>query len=76
MRVFYQPSTHEPLPGASVPSYLSLLRQGAAEVWEMRPDLGGTPAPEWVGTLAYGRELVLRTEGSSTLWVRPPTSSP
>lgn len=76
LRVFLDPSAHELLAGASVPDYLRLLQQGPTEVWQVDPLLGGTPASEWTQSLSYGRELIVRSEGSSKLFISLQSSSP
>lgn len=76
VEVAYSPTLHETLAGTPLPDYLSLLEQEPAEVFSALPADGGTPQPAWQGVLAYRRQLVLRTAGSSKLVIRPGDSSP
>jgi hypothetical protein len=76
VEVLYEPGRLETLPGTAVPDSLSVLRQGAAGVWPVGPDDGGAEETGWDGELAYGGELVVRTEGLARLLVSPRTSPP
>jgi hypothetical protein len=76
LQVFYQPGDQRPLPGTTLPDYASVLAQEPARVWPTRPEDGGVEAPEWLGELTLGRELLVRTTGLSTLLVSPAPSSP
>lgn len=76
VEVLYEPGRREALPGTAVPDSLSVLRQGAAGVWPVGPDDGGAEETGWDGELAYGGELVVRTEGLARLLVTPRASPP
>jgi hypothetical protein len=76
VEVLYEPGRREALPGTAVPDSLSVLRQGAAGVWPVGPDGGGTQETGWDGELAYGGELVVRTEGLARLLVSAQPGSP
>ncbi len=76
IEVLYDPTRWERLPFAKVPEYLSLLTQRKAGIFREDPD-DSSPAegiPELQVTLEYGKELIVRTNGLSTLMIRPPDS--
>lgn len=76
LQVFYSPATWQSLPGTALPDYESVLTQNPAEVWQTPPDGGGTPGPEWLGDLQFGRELTARSGDAPQLLVGPETTSP
>lgn len=76
IKVFYDPYRWERLPYAKVPEYLSLLTQRKADIFRDDPD-SASPAdavPEVQETLKYGTALIVRTNGRSSLMIRPPDS--
>ncbi|MCI0520638.1 MAG: hypothetical protein L0Z70_10350 [Chloroflexi bacterium] len=66
LSVLYQPQAQITPPGASLPELRSVLQQNPTAAWLTQ---AGPPVNAWQATLAYGRDLVLRTEGLSSLWV-------
>lgn len=74
IEVFWEPGSQQPLPGARVPDYLSLLHQAQGGVWPVRPQDGGVEQPLWSGDLEYGTQLDLATQGRSQLLVSPASS--
>ncbi len=73
LSVRYAPAALVALPGTEIPDYGSVLDQGLAEVWESlgSPPEAGTSSSEMNVELNYGRDLVVRTQGSSSLLVTP-----
>lgn len=76
VEVLYEPNRQEKLPFASVPEYLGILTQRRASIVpEASPT--GSPAgmsgavPALLMNLEYGKELVIRTQGLSTLMISP-----
>lgn len=76
LQVFYSPATRQSLPGTTLPDYESVLTQNPSDVWQLPLDGGGTPAPEWLGDLRFGRELTARSGDAPQLLVGPETTSP
>lgn len=76
LEVDYSPGDQTALPGTAVPSYLSLLTQAPATIWDRPPADGGSELPDWLGELGYGRPAIAHTEGTSVLLVSPESSSP
>jgi len=76
LEVRYEPGRLEPLPGTSLPDYLSVISQAPADVLPVRPEDGGLPQPIWVGTLRYGQTVIARTDGMTQLLVAPVSTSP
>lgn len=77
IEAFYDPARWERLPYARVPEYLSLLTQRRANVFRDDPD-SASPAdavPELQETLEYGKALIVRTNGRSSLMIKPPDSA-
>lgn len=66
LSVLYQPQAQATPPGASLPELRSILQQNPASAWLTQ---AGPPINSWQATLEYGRELVLRTDGLSSLWI-------
>jgi hypothetical protein len=62
-----------PAAGGNVPLLRSILDQPAALVWPRRDR---PPGAEIVADLAYGRELIVRTVGSSDVWIGRQGSPP
>ena len=76
LEIFYSPQTLESLPGTSVPDYLSVLRQDAADIWPVAENDGGTSALSLTITLEYHKPAIPRTDGYSTLFISPIETSP
>jgi len=72
VRVQWQPAKLDPLPGTDQPEHRNVLAQTAAGVLASPP---GSPAPtvepSWDGVLGYDGEVVVKTAGSSRLWISP-----
>ncbi len=71
LSVSYEPSVLAPPAGATLPDFRRVVAQRAAQPWPAAPELGGATAPTIAGRLEFGRELVLRTAGRSSILVRP-----
>lgn len=71
--VFYQPELLTPLPGTTYPDVRNIFRQQRAGIC-LESDSPALVADNWVGTLDFGGEVVLRTGGLSSLIVLPATS--
>jgi hypothetical protein len=76
LEVFYSPATRRELPGTEVPDYESVLTQDPVVVWDLPPEDGGVPGPQWTGDLLFGRELTARSGAAGQLLVGPETTSP
>lgn len=76
IEVFYSPTTQTGLEGTELPSYLSVLSQDASDIYTVPPSSGGVAEPDWSGELAYGEQLIVRSQGSSRLLISPGDSSP
>jgi hypothetical protein len=79
VEVLYEPALLAPLPHTRLPEYLNILSQNPARIWmdlsdEESPLGSGSAIFELPATLAYGRELTLRTEGLSKLAISPAKS--
>lgn len=74
LEVCYAPSHRETFPGASVPSYVSLLNQSAAEVFPVDPDASSSTVTRLPVSLQFQRATVVRSEGVSNLIVSPISS--
>jgi hypothetical protein len=76
LAVRYEPSGLVPLSGTDTPDYASVLEQTVAGVWESvaSPPEAGAAAMEIDVELSYGRDLVVRSHGHSSLLVSPLTS--
>ncbi len=74
-RVHHEPHTLSfPLGEQAPPLLASIFGQSGADVWTDSPDTASAAAePQGVADLAYGAELVLRTEGRSDLLIDVPT---
>jgi hypothetical protein len=64
--VDYQPSALVYPDGSDLPELRSILQQSPANLW---PAAGGPAVADWTDSLSFGRELVLRTEPLSELWI-------
>jgi hypothetical protein len=62
-----------PTAGGEVPLLRSVLSQTPALVWSRRNQ---TPVGELTAELIYGRELIVRTAGSSDVWIGRQGSPP
>jgi len=73
LSVRYDPARLVALSGTRIPDYGSVLNQGVAEVWESltSPPEAGISSSAIDVELTYGRDLVVRTSGSSSLLVTP-----
>jgi len=76
LEVLFSPNTFENLPGTSIPSYLSILRQDAASVWTAPKDEGGIAVTSLPILLEYNKTTNPRTEGETSLLIEPAVSSP
>ncbi len=72
-RVRYTPATLSVPTGAAQPDLRSIFAQGPGVIWPTRGP-GAMPTSELFAELALGQELILRTDGESTLVVGPVTS--
>lgn len=66
--VQYEPLAQLRLPGSELPDYLSVLNQQQANIYE---DLEEEDEVDMAVRLEYGRDLILRTEGFSELYISP-----
>ncbi len=73
--VMYDPVSLEPLPGSELFDYLGILTQNAASIYEHSPETDIGEVAELQVQLAYGRDLVLKTNNFSQLYISP-TGSP
>jgi hypothetical protein len=64
IRALYAPNTLTDLPGTDLPDFRSISSQEAGLLW---PDQTGPPVAQLDLELTFGQELVLRTEGISSL---------
>ena len=71
LEVFYDPATHQALSGTSIPEYSSILGQPQGRLWVNEPasPVDAEAVQQWPGSLRFGRELVVKTEGHSQLLV-------
>ncbi len=75
VRVAYEPGRLAALPGSAEPEYREVLRQAAAGV--LLDDASPPAAADaWTGTLGFGADVVVRTDGHTQLWIVPGDSSP
>jgi len=68
IRICYEPSVQNLLPGSTVPDIVSLFDQSQASIWENE---AGDLIDELPLDFAFGEEPVLHTGDQSTLWVTP-----
>lgn len=76
LRVRYSPAAQVRPAGTDLPDLTSVVAQPPATVWVTPPPGPGGLAGEREGELVFGEELVLHTEGESTLLVLPAGSPP
>jgi len=69
--VFYQPLGLESLPGTELPDYSSVLTQSQASIYLESPDTDVGEVAQMQADLVYGRDLVVKTNGYSELYVSP-----
>jgi hypothetical protein len=75
--VFWEPAHLAPLPGTDQPEHRTVLTQAAADVLTAPPGSPLPPSePSWTGVLGYGGEVIVKTAGSSRLWIVLPGGSP
>lgn len=72
-RVRFTPTTLTVPAGATQPDLRSIFAQGPGVIWPARGP-GAMPTSELFAELVLGQELILRTDGESTLVVGPGTS--
>lgn len=71
LSVHFEPALLAPPAGGTLPDFRRVVAQRAAEPWPAAPELGGARAPTLAGRLEFGRPLVLRTSGRSSVLVHP-----
>lgn len=75
--VAWEPSHLATLPGTDQPEHRTVLTQTAADVLTAPPGSPLPPSePTWTGVLGYGGEVIVKTAGSSRLWIVPGGSPP
>lgn len=75
--VFWEPAHQASLPGTDQPEHRTVLTQAAADVLTAPPGSPLPPSePSWTGVLGYGGEVIVKTAGSSRLWIVLPGGSP
>ncbi len=74
--VAWEPAVLAPLPGTDLPDLARVLDQLAAHVLLDAGSPSGSMTTEWLGTLSYDGEAVLRTIGDSRLLIVPAGSPP
>ena len=72
----YSPELVDRLPLSSLVDYATVLNQPPAEVWLERAAVDVTPLATLDVPLRYGEDVVLKTDGLSTLMVTPVASPP
>ncbi len=73
--VLYEPLAQVPLVGSELPDYSSVLNQEQASMYTELPETDVGEVMEMQIELAYGRDLIVKTEGFSELYVSQ-TGSP
>jgi len=71
----YEPDRLEKLPDTTTPDYLSILTQAPAQLSIRQPENNAVASDKWLGKLQFCQELMLRTEGKSSLVISPGSSS-
>jgi hypothetical protein len=74
--VAWEPGALAPLPGTDLPDLVRLLDQLPADIVLAAGSPPALPAAEWLGTLRYDGEVVVRTAGDSRLLIVPAGSPP
>jgi hypothetical protein len=75
--VSWEPAALTPLRGTDQPDHRNVLAQTAAGVLASPPGAPSpTVEPSWSGVLGYDGEVVVKTAGSSRLWIVPGGSPP
>lgn len=74
--VHFDPSFVNGLPGSTLKDYRGILCQPRAAIWSHAPGGGQLPSYEYDINLKFGKEVIVKTDGFSSLLVSPDVSSP
>ncbi|MBN1978242.1 MAG: hypothetical protein JW918_12670 [Anaerolineae bacterium] len=76
VRVRYDPAALSFSNGFQIPDLRSVFDQSPGSLWSTAVTQPGQPVSQMSAELIFGRELVMRTDGGSTLLVSPAASPP